>query len=170
MWDVLVAVPGPHLAQAPLCQHITVPTATKIPRLQNESRSFYGKPHALTCWVIFPLLRHPISYASPLHRGHFLGFCGPSWNLMSMLPFKSKRSKSNILIWGGLPSISVGLFRWESRLEATQEVNFNQIRTYCSCRMLSRAAQGRGDSGHLMLNAPFFSTSHIIIRVKLREH
>lgn len=87
-----------------------------------------------------------------------------------MLPFESKRSKSNTLIWGGFSAISVGLFTWASKLETAREVNFNQIRLYFSYHMLSRASQDRGESEHLMLYASFFSISHIFIHVKVYEH
>lgn len=100
----------------------------------------------------------------------FFHACGPSWNFISMLAFKSKRSEANILIWGGFSSISVGLFTWENKLEAAQEVNFHKIGIYYSYHMLSRPFQGRGESGHLMLYTPFPSTSHIFICMKLYEH
>lgn len=59
-----------------------------------------------------------------------------------MLSFESERSKDNILIGGGLSSISVGFFTWENKPEAAQEVNFNQMGIYCSYHMLSRPSQG----------------------------
>lgn len=50
--------------------------------------------------------------------------------------FKSKRSKSNTLVWGGLPSIL--LDHLHKKLEAAQEVNFNQVGIYYLYHMLSR--------------------------------
>ena len=49
-------------------------------------------------------------------------------------------------------------------------MNFNQIRIYCSYHMFSRSSQDKGESGPLMLYAPFCSTSHIFMCGKLYEH
>ena len=77
---------------------------------------------------------------------------------------------SLIFLQRGDISISGGLFTWENKLEATQDVNFNQIKIYCSYHVFSRLSQDKGESGPLMLYAPFCSTSHIFMCGKLYEH